>query len=1008
MQKIVVEAIPLDPVEEIMYPPLASPRVDVVESSSHHHCSRNLVISSWLGDANRRRNNVSVVYVVWYGPRSRITFPQNKPHNHPPRLLGSLIMKEPRIIDGRMNESETDEEIDEDEAFNSDDELMYGGMFASSSSKLTTKKKTSSLKNGDDDDDDDSDAKYGEVDNDDNSDGRDDDDDEEDESDENDWAGSSDDGEGEDDDGGQYMLDLLNNLDSQTPTQPSTKKGCEGGGRIALTTPSAMAAVRLPESEYRSGASNGNNNLLTLDSLMGSIADTADFTSVQKSMRALSSGKDVHGAQKVQTTSVPVSRVLSNRASRLVHYESTTKDVTNWQDAIHEGRDAETLDFRTNPGGASTHRVTRDTLVDKFIPCNDFEKELHVALEKAGMDDEVRMAQKEKMQLTGFGEGGEAEDDLGINSISITEYKKRHGELAKLRALMFYEEQKNHRINKIKSKKYRKIRKRQRDRLKEGEAESADNDDDDRERIEREEMNRMRERMTLAHKNTSKWARHMLRRGSKMDVEERRALSFQIAKGEELRRKAMGAGGGDGRGGDDEYDEDETEEDLLKRARDILMETCNDDIEHDDDGDGKKTKKVKGLFQLEFMKRGMESQRARAKEEARKLLEELEANELAGMSTDDSNTDHYDVTERKSSLAATKKKTKVATESETIKILPEGKIVASSLVFGKGDNFAVKANESTELDGGGNHNNDGKLEKEIRKAKKSRRKKDGAAADNLSTSTNDKMEPVSVTVEEEENPWIVSKSTKKSIKTLHRKININDAASMLVESVRDNKSDKRKRNDDDVVDDDDQQHNKGMEDSTTKIAIPLALENTNVGIADLSQAELVRRAFATPANLCAEEEFDKEKQRMRERDDPTRQKKEETTVVSGWGSWTGAGASPPRKQQRKLPPKLSAPLSKALLAAQQPKRKDDGISTVIINEKRLKKTAKFQLAEIPYPYRSREEYERAISGSIGQEWNTIHGTKEMSRPAILVRAGKIIQPLATKAKKKVARAPAKF
>ena len=932
-----------------------------------------------------------------------------------------MKMKEPRIIDGRMNDSDSDEEIDEDEAFNSDDELMYGGMFASSSSKLMKKK----LKNGDDDDDDDdddSDRKDGEID----SAGSDDDDEEEDESDENDWAGS-DDGE-EDDDGGQYMLDLLNNLDNQTPTQPSTKKGSEGGGRISLTTPSAMAAVRLPESEYRAGAfpSNDNdnttthgnsNNLLTLDSLMGSIADTADFTSVQKSMRALSSGKDVHGAPKVQTTSVPVSRVLSNRASRLVHYESTTKDVTNWQDAIHEGRDAETLDFRTNPGGATTHRVTRDTLVDKFIPCNDFEKELHIALEKAGMDDEVRMAQKEKMQLTGVGEGENVdEDDLGSNIISITEYKKRHGELAKLRALMFYEEQKNHRINKIKSKKYRKIRKRQRDRLKEGETESArgngnnDNDDDDRERIEREEMDRMRERMTLAHKNTSKWARHMLRRGSKMDVEERRALSMQIAKGEELRRKAMG-GGGEGRGGDEEDDEDETEEDLLKRARDILMETRNDDIDDNDDGDGKKTKKGKGLFQLEFMKRGMESQRARAKEEARKLLEELEANELAGMSSDDSDIDDYDVMERKSSIAAkTKIKTKVATEAETNKIMPEGKIVASSLVFGRGDNFAVKVSESTELDGGGGNDNNGnvsekmELEKGIGKAKKSRRRKDGAA-DYLSALTNNKIEPVSLPVEEEENPWIVSKSTKKSTTTLLRTVNINDAASMLVDIVRENKNDKRKRDDDDVVVDDDQPHNKVPEDITNKIAVGA----TPSGIADLSQAELVRRAFATPANLYAEEEFQKEKERMRERDDPTRQKKEETTVVSGWGSWAGAGAPPPRKQQRMLSPKLSAPLSKkAALAAQQPKRKDDGISTVIINEKRLKKTAKFQLAEIPYPYRSREEYERAISGNIGQEWNTIHGMKEMSRPAILVRAGKIIQPLSTKAKKKVARAPAKF
>ena len=144
---------------------------------------------------------------------------------------------------------------------------------------------------------------------------------------------------------------------------------------------------------------------------------------------------------------------------------------------------------------------------------------------------------------------------------------------------------------------------------------------------------------------------------------------------------------------------------------------------------------------------------------------------------------------------------------------------------------------------------------------------------------------------------------------------------------------------------------------------------------------------------------------MKERDDPTRKKKEAATVT-GWGSWAGAGAPPPMKKKRKLPLKLQAPVSKK--ANKTPKRKDDGMGTVIINEKRLKKTAKFQLSEIPYPYRSRAEYERAIAGNIGQEWNTMLGAKEMSRPAVLVRAGKIIQPIGKKSKNKQKRAPAKF
>lgn len=88
------------------------------------------------------------------------------------------------------------------------------------------------------------------------------------------------------------------------------------------------------------------------------------------------------------------------------------------------------------------------------------------------------------------------------------------------------------------------------------------------------------------------------------------------------------------------------------------------------------------------------------------------------------------------------------------------------------------------------------------------------------------------------------------------------------------------------------------------------------------------------------------------------------------------------------------------------KRKDDKKKRVIINEKRVKRTAQFQLTEIPYPFTSREQYERAMAGSIGQEWNVSGAVKDMTRPEILTRAGKIIQPIAKKAK--VKRAPAKF
>ena len=42
--------------------------------------------------------------------------------------------------------------------------------------------------------------------------------------------------------------------------------------------------------------------------------------------------------------------------------------------------------------------------------------------------------------------------DLAVNKLSVDEVRARNQELAKMKSLMFYQEQKNKRINKIKSK----------------------------------------------------------------------------------------------------------------------------------------------------------------------------------------------------------------------------------------------------------------------------------------------------------------------------------------------------------------------------------------------------------------------------------------------------------------------------------------------------------------------------------------------------------------------------
>jgi U3 small nucleolar RNA-associated protein 14 len=167
-------------------------------------------------------------------------------------------------------------------------------------------------------------------------------------------------------------------------------------------------------------------------------------------------------------------------------------------------------------------------------------------------------------------------------------------------------------------------------------------------------------------------------------------------------------------------------------------------------------------------------------------------------------------------------------------------------------------------------------------------------------------------------------------------------------------------------------------------------------ITSLTQEELVRTAFVGLSDKEIDEDFQKEKDDMAAENDPTRKVEREKTPdeVAGWGSWTGQGALPPKP--RKLPKRLQPPPKKK---EEKRKRLDDAKPGVIINQKRLKKTANtFMLGDVPHPYANRAEYEQAMLGGVGKEWNVSSSFKNMTRPEILTRAGKIIQPISKKVK----------
>jgi U3 small nucleolar RNA-associated protein 14 len=848
------------------------------------------------------------------------------------RSIPNIIMgkrknsKKPEPVDHVSDPDSDDEELTEDEAFNSDDERKYGSFF---------EKRSARIAGGGDSEGDSGDSEG------DSSSGDDD-------------GIASDDDDSEEGDGGQYMLDLLDKLDGN-----DDKKKHESGQR------STGIASHVKESEF--SASVVPTAGLTLDSLMQGIEDTKGFGVVQKTMRKVAEG---------QATSAPLARTVSARAQRKVHYEDQSGEVSRWIDAVQTNRQAETLDFRPK----ERLEITQDVLVDNFVPTTDFEKQVHAALNEAGHQDEEAMLKAEEAAL---------QDDLGTNQITMEEYKSRRGQLAKMRALMFYHEQKRHQIKKIKSKKYRRIRKKQRTREKEANIEAQLEEDPDlaRELEEKEEVDRMKERMTMAHKNTSKWAKRILKRGKNVDVDTRKALSAQLKRGDDLlqRMKTTRAG---------EDDDDSGDEDLVETARKVLADT---------EGNADAPTHRNGLFQLSFMQKGIERQREKAREEARELLMELEANEGDGDFDADGGDDEDDEPKRK-------KKEKVASKEEMKNILNDGELVASSLKFGKSNAIAVNGGIDIDM---------GPTESKV----DNRKTKDSAGAGTMSehsatfaissgSSDRDKVQSpekkasslsppkqskgnATLTTRDESNPWLVTgaasdateaPTNKRAVPRVSRTgiVDVQGAVDLL-EGAADNAVSARG-----------QQVEEPSKNKTNLVEKKITM---------LTQEELVRKAFVAPSEKEVDEEFAKEKDAMEEQeDDPTRKKKKEKAMndVSGWGSWTGKGAPPPRPP-RKLPKRMQAPEKK--LAKR--KREDVKKPNVIVSEKRVKKLAdQFMVAQVPHPFTSREEYERAMAGGVGKEWNVTTSFKDMTRPEVMTRSGKIIQPLSKRVKQ--TRPAAKF
>jgi U3 small nucleolar RNA-associated protein 14 len=288
-------------------------------------------------------------------------------------------------------------------------------------------------------------------------------------------------GSDSDDEDGGDLLAMVAALDGKGGKGGAAASGNANTNRFWRT---ATGTVGGADSEYAVGAGStvsdkGRGSAIgdMAEASQGATASTDAASAVQQlSLASLMQGLAREGDGSVMEGGAHLKKQLSDlssaggpiaalagsatqaRAERKVAYGAASKDVSRWQAVVAANRAAPSVSFTHEVRSALagiTSKQTSSGLKDKFTPETDLEAEVSALLAAAGVEGEGAVAAAEA-------------DELAAADVTPAEAKKRTQQLAKLRALMFYDEQKKARANKIKSKAFRRVLKRT--RLREAEA----------------------------------------------------------------------------------------------------------------------------------------------------------------------------------------------------------------------------------------------------------------------------------------------------------------------------------------------------------------------------------------------------------------------------------------------------------------------------------------------------------------------------------------------------------
>ncbi|XP_057963892.1 uncharacterized protein C57A7.06 [Malania oleifera] len=692
-----------------------------------------------------------------------------------------------------------------------------------------------------------------------------------------------------------------------------------------------------PESEFNPTRDVlDGDGLISIQDLLDPLHGKQGYSKLRKRMHQLE-----RNSMSVQP---PLPKADQEKLERKVAYEQSKKDITKWEPLVKQNREAATIFFDED---IDLGFSTVGAIASEFEPRTEFEKKMAALVH----DDKVVEAHKN--------DGARL---LELNKLSIEDVKDRQNRLAKIRSLLFRHEMKAKHVKKIKSKTYHRLLKK--DSLKAGSVEMQLDPEAAKEQAMKQEFKRAEERMILRHKNSSKWAMRILKRGlNSQDEGTRAAVSDQLHQHALLTRKINSmkdsSSSSDDSGDDDNDDEISAGSDqdgasnLLAKAKEKTLKI----IEEED------AVPNSGVLALPFMVRGLKKRKEAADEEAKLALQEYESSlkQLEGAAG------------AESPKVASSSGRRVFSAAKKHAQQSSNKIKSEKNYSNSNSEDDIMDEENTDVQ----HDSGKDLQKDVNIDLDVLREESEIAHDTVFKNFDDIVrDPGPKTTYEV--AIFASDSWKKMKGTSDIDANAKKSSMAVETSLQNQELEvpvsglKNLNGGDDSDSESEGQMVDGILSSGSRPTYELP-----------SQAELIRRAFAGDD---VEEDFEKDKQEIINEENP---EPEKPILLPGWGQWTDI------QQKKGLPSWMVQEHETAKKKREEAlkKRKDAHLKHVILSEKLDKKAEKLHTKTLPFPYTSKEVFEQSIRMPIGPEFNPATAIGALNRPEVVKKPGVIIKPI---------------